>query len=532
MSIDKIVIYKGKISLTGEFHSTSVQENEVTDHPLVRDTEGRFILRGESLAGMMRREFVRYFGYQCQDYENPDTLAKDKPCDCNVCRLLGHSRIPESLKTGDELGYHSSRMKIAGGIFKNGRSRIRHGVAIDRRFSVAAGHRKYDAEALSRGAACEFTVEIEAPTYEEIKAVEWLFSEIELGFLALGGKKGAGFGGFGINYKKYVFDLNTKEGVKAYLLREYPEDTPVSKNVISDCLSFITCMKPIQEGLSYPGYRIIFPFDLWFPELFLVNDPMEAALLGSDHISVMDEKGNPWLPPSTIRGIIRSRCEMILRTIKEGSACDPSNDKEGDRLRSCSSHIEGLKTKEKKPDNWPSNRDLEAPDFICLACQLFGCGHYGGRVRFQTGTYKAGQAPRHVLTHFLAIDRFKGGGKDGAKFDAWPIYDVLFSGCRLILEDFETWQAGFIALAFKDLFQGDMRMGFGTHKGFGQVMGRIDPDKEIMLSTPDHIYSCRISELFESSGIPLEPLRNMLENAVSAMRKKTSEFGGARYGQD
>jgi CRISPR/Cas system CSM-associated protein Csm3 (group 7 of RAMP superfamily) len=530
MSTEKIVIYKGKIRLTGEFHSTSVKENEVTDHPLVRDTEGRFILRGESLAGMMRRELVRYFGYQCQDYQNPDAPAKDKPCNCQVCRLMGHSRIPESLNPSDELNYHSSRMMITGGIFKSGHSRIRHGVAIDRRFSVAAQHKKYDSEGLLRGAACEFSVEIQAPTYEEIKAVEWLFSEAKLGFLSLGGKKGAGFGGFEITVAKYIYDLNTKEGVKSYLLREYPEDTPISENILTDCPAFVTTMRPIQGGHKYPGYRIIFPFDLWLPELFLVNDPLEAALLGSDHVSVVDEMGSPWLPPSTIRGVIRSRCEMILRTIKEGSACDPSNEKQGDPLRACSSHIEEIR--ENKPDIWPTGRDLEAPNFLCMACQLFGCGHYGGRIHFHTGAYKANQEHDHVLTHFLAIDRFKGGGKDGAKFDAWPIYDVHFSNCKLILEDFETWHIGLVGLVFKDLFQGDMRMGFGTRKGFGQVVGRVNPDNEIMLSTPDHLYSCRISELLDGSGIPIEPLKNMLENAVSVMRKKTVEFGGAQYGKD
>ena len=530
MSIQKIVLYKGKLNLTSEFHSTSIQENDVTDHPLVRDTEGRFLLRGESLAGMMRREFVRYFGYQCQDYKDPDAPAKSKSCNCDVCKMMGHSRIPESLKAGDELDYHSSRTKIVGGIFKNGRSRIRHGVAIDRKFSVAAGHKKFDVEVLSEGAVCEFTVEIEAPTDEEIKAVERLFSEIDLGFLALGGKKGAGFGRVGISYKKHVFDLHTKEGIKAYLLREFSEDTPVSRNVITDCPSFITCMKPIREGRCYRGYRIIFPFDLWFPELFLVNDPLEAALLGSDHVSVVDGNGNPQLPSTTIRGVIRSRCEMILRTIKEGSACDPSSDKKSDYLKSCSSSIEDIKAG--KPDNRPSWRKLEAPNFLCLACQLFGCGHFGGRISFQTGVYDNNHGHDPVLTHFLAIDRFKGGGKDGAKFDAWPLYDVLFKGCRLIIEDFETWHIGIIALALKDLFQGDMRIGFGTRKGFGQVVGKINPDDEIILSMPDHICSCRLSELTEDSGIPLEPLRNVLENAVSSVRKKTAGFGGARYGQN
>lgn len=533
MSIDKIIVYEGMICLSGEFHSSAMDTAQATDHPLVRDTAGRFMLRGESFGGMIRRELVRYFGNQCQDYQDPDGSRFKSPCDCEVCRLMGHSRIskggdPKEPAKGNE--YRSSRLRVTGGVFANGHSRIRHGVAIERRFSVASAHKKHDVEALLTGAEAPFSLQIEDPSEEESWAMETLLTEMRLGLLSLGGRKGSGFGTFEIEYDKYVYELGKKDDAKRYLLREMPAASAVQENLQAFSPDTVASLVPFLSNGQ--GLRISFPFDLWFPELFLVNDPLESALLGSDHVSVVDGKGNPWLPPSTLRGVIRTRCEQILRTLHPAAACDPSNDKEGDPLRSCSSRIEAMKSKMNKKDEWPTWKELEAPDFLCMACQLFGCGHLGGRVRFQPGVYKENREHQNTLLHFLAIDRFKGGGKDGAKFDAWPMYDTFFSGCRIIVEDCEPWQIGLLAMALKDLMQADLHMGFGTRKGFGQAVGSIDRNASVLAGHGTNVYRFDIKSYFDPSTNVDAALGTALENAVMETRKRASEWKGAFNGYE
>jgi len=177
---------------------------------------------------------------------------------------------------------------------------------------------------------------------------------------------------------------------------------------------------------------------------------------------------------------------------------------------------------------WPTVADLEKPDFVCLGCQLFGSTFNATRLRLQTGKYQKVTDHNEVLHHFLAIDRFTGRGKKGAKFDAYPLYNVAFTDCQLIIEDFQPWQIGLLALVFKDLWQADLRMGFGTRKGFGQVVGFFDEEKEILLSTPDQLYRCRLKNMLVDRDLG-NHLKAWLNEAVKEFRKRVTEFPGVTY---
>jgi len=74
---------------------------------------------------------------------------------------------------------------------------------------------------------------------------------------------------------------------------------------------------------------------------------------------------------------------------------------------------------------------------------------------------------RKVLD-FLAIDRFTGGGREGAKFDALALWRPSF-GIRLHLENPGAWELGWLALTLRDLADGFVPVGFGAAKGFGRA---------------------------------------------------------------
>ena len=67
-------------------------------------------------------------------------------------------------------------------------------------------------------------------------------------------------------------------------------------------------------------------------------------------------------------------------------------------------------------------------------------------------------------------------------------------------------------------------MGFGTRKGYGQAVGRFNPDQKVSLAAGGRICECRIEEL-QRHGI--EPV---LEETVEEFRKTTGEFKGTTYG--
>jgi len=72
------------------------------------------------------------------------------------------------------------------------------------------------------------------------------------------------------------------------------------------------------------------------------------------------------------------------------------------------------------------------------------------------------------MLDFLAIDRFTGGGAEGAKFDALALWQPAFT-LRLHLDNPADWELGWLWLALRDLAAGWLTVGFGGAKGFGRV---------------------------------------------------------------
>jgi len=107
---------------------------------------------------------------------------------------------------------------------------------------------------------------------------------------------------------------------------------------------------------------------------------------------------------------------------------------------------------------------LTKPSQLDLADQLFGSVRLGSRLLIEDGVL----ANKPVLKpfDFLAIDRFTGGGRDSAKFDAVALWRPAFR-VRLRLENAEAWELGWLLLALRDLHQGMTTVGFGAAKGFG-----------------------------------------------------------------
>ena len=116
-----------------------------------------------------------------------------------------------------------------------------------------------------------------------------------------------------------------------------------------------------------------------------------------------------------------------------------------------------------KHDKEPGNNDL------CLACQLFGSAQKGSRLRVMDAPISG--IPVWKAVDFLAIDRFTGGGVDGAKFDAAALWKPVFS-VRMFLEEPNSWELGWLALTLRDLAEGRLSFGFGSAKGFGRATAR------------------------------------------------------------
>lgn len=180
---------------------------------------------------------------------------------------------------------------------------------------------------------------------------------------------------------------------------------------------------------------------------FLVNDKSHSKqVTGDDHQADMnprcDTHGNVILPAESFRGAFRSQAERIIRTI--GGRCTCPDVVKKEQVRN-----------------------------LCPVCLLFGTT--GWRSILNVPQFVAGKP--EFTQEFVAIDRFTGGAKEGAKFNAKSILSPVFNGTLQIdlsrLNRLDTQpkslaaSLGLLALTLRDLCEGDISFGFGSAKGYG-----------------------------------------------------------------
>lgn len=184
----------------------------------------------------------------------------------------------------------------------------------------------------------------------------------------------------------------------------------------------------------------------------------------TDAIFIQDECGKPFAPAKSIRGALRAQAEKILRTLGGTCAAHPAE-------------IDSVSTKGKKPED-----ALSAIKRLDLVARLFGLG--GWRGPLEVSRFVCDKDPGAHPQEFVAVDRFTGGAADKLKFDAIlakPSHgsDTQLTGTirvdlyRLRKVDEHLASLGLLALALRDLAEGDIAIGCGSAKGQGACTAQI-----------------------------------------------------------
>jgi CRISPR-associated protein Csm3 len=161
-----------------------------------------------------------------------------------------------------------------------------------------------------------------------------------------------------------------------------------------------------------------------------------------------------FIPGSSLKGTFRSFTEKVLRTVRSDGACDPF------------------------PSNpWYCGRrlaDEEDPAKVyqksCRACKIYGNTRLKGRLSF-TDAFPEGTVKTETR-YGVAISRLTNAVAVGP-FDI----EVLVQGrfrTALVLENFEVWQVGLLALTLQAINDGLVKLGFGKNRGFGEVSMNVE----------------------------------------------------------
>ena len=162
-----------------------------------------------------------------------------------------------------------------------------------------------------------------------------------------------------------------------------------------------------------------------------------------------------YLPGSSLKGVIRSHCERIVRTVlgdDPAHCCDPLS-----RNMSCGVRHRNIQD------------TAEQYKALCLACRIFGhmvnAGHLLTADAYPSAPIDG--SPELEVRNNVAIDRLSGGVAVGPFDMEVAIQGDFRTQVRLI--NFEIWQVGLLALALRDLAEGRLPVGFAKSRGLGRV---------------------------------------------------------------
>jgi len=171
-----------------------------------------------------------------------------------------------------------------------------------------------------------------------------------------------------------------------------------------------------------------------------------------------------YLPRTSLRGLLRQQAESIMRMLSSDQedplCCNPFDE------TNCAERIE--KALLRLHDRQNRRNRLSAVEIFnasCAICRLFGSTAMASRIEVDDGVPQ-GMFAYDERVH-VAIDRFTGGSVPGALFK-----DFVLSGAfetEIRIRNFEIWQLGLLAYVLRDLENGDVPVGSGKNKGYGQA---------------------------------------------------------------
>lgn len=483
-------IITGKLIARTAIHIGRGTALEVTDAICACDKEGNYILAGMPIAGALRtlatRLAPRLGSKVCHALWSQEQLRqlteveRKKPCGCWVCHLFGDINPGEG--ETEENGGRASRLFVAHAkatLPENHNPRIRDGVGMNRTSGTAcrSGSVKFDLEVLPKGTEFDLRLELEDGNEQDERLLSAILSEWQEGRAWLGGRVTRGLGAFALQ-KIVCTDCNlaNQDGLMSFLLSDKPWKTGTKcenwlKSRLVETQQLIAKIPPpVHEGIAKSF--VTFQFDLAVDGPFLINDTTTAARTGFDHaplLNLVQIAAKAVLTGSSFRGVLRSHGERIARTLATLNArdrdafllrcpaCNPVESEPNAPIANC----DALLRKAKVQDT-----DEVTEEQLCLACRLFGSTRRGSRLIAEDTEGKENFRPK--IFDFLAIDRFTGGGREGAKFDGLMLWKPIFP-VRLYLENPQPWELGWLVLALRDLKEGLLSIGFGGAKGFGKV---------------------------------------------------------------
>jgi CRISPR-associated RAMP protein (TIGR02581 family) len=212
--------------------------------------------------------------------------------------------------------------------------------------------------------------------------------------------------------------------------------------------------------------------------------------LGTDSPVVRTAGGTPYIPGSSLKGVLRSATEALLRggpfqREKTGYwACDILAGGENvcvshERVEKLREEIAGRARKEKRE---PGRRELAEAVWAesCAVCKLFGSLALASRARFADLPVR-GDVPLSEFRNGVGIDRDKELAATGVLYDFEVVPPETSFELRVTVDNPTDEEVGLLLYLFEELNAGNLTLGGKTSRGLGRVRVVWEEIEEISL---------------------------------------------------
>ncbi len=255
-------------------------------------------------------------------------------------------------------------------------------------------------------------------------------------------------------------------------------------------------IEPRIRDLSAITARLVMRGELRCLSGLRIGAAKDASGIGSDLPVLRDASQLPYIPGSSLKGVVRSAVEALIRGAfpvdKSWSvsdqppkvwACNPLEDRDPSDLTTARAADEACLSRRwssvlRKHHGVGEHADLPLALVLahsCTACALFGNSELGGRVLFSDlRLLNASELSSPVeIRDGVAIDRDMLTAADKAKYD----YEVVPAGARfeleIILDNPEPVLQGLLVAGLNALHEGHVRLGGFGSRGLGRVEVQI-----------------------------------------------------------
>ena len=234
-----------------------------------------------------------------------------------------------------------------------------------------------------------------------------------------------------------------------------------------------------------------------------------------------------YIPGSSLRGVLRSHSERILRTVAmqhlgdqtayfgspQTIVCDPHED-DTPRLRRCDACV---------PETVDRRLAREVQAAVCPACRLFGSTLMGGKLLVSEAAPLRPEAygeSLKLLQH-VAIDRFSGGASAQKLFNERPAYPVpdpnghygddLDMEFSFELVAPEPWEIALVLFLLRDLAQERVRLWYAKFRGMGRAQVQVVGWEALLVE------GSPLQTAVGDQGACLGPLRHVSKDALDGL---------------